>query len=102
MRWELNLLRLRDELGGHTRIIDAAAVRRFEAALVLPELITLGDDVVYRLLYDENGLQEGADRYSGRDVVVECRKFIQALYADGEPIRQRYPSQVPLTDSEDN
>lgn len=88
MCWELRLLLMRDELGGHTRVIDAGRVRSYEEDGVLPELITLGDDVVYRLLYDENGLQEGAVRYTGRDLVVRCREFVQGLYSDGEGIRE--------------
>ncbi|MFF4448209.1 DUF6879 family protein [Streptomyces sp. NPDC001502] len=88
MRWELRLLLLRDELGGHTRVIDAGRVRSYEEDGVLPELITLGEDVVYRLLYDENGLQEGAVRHTGRDLVLRCQEFVQRLYSDGEGIRE--------------
>lgn len=87
MRWELRLLLLRDELGGHTRVLDSGKVKQFEAHGVLPELITLGDDVMYELLYDDNGLQQGGIRYSQRELVVRCREFIQGLYGDGEAIR---------------
>ncbi|MEU3202869.1 DUF6879 family protein [Streptomyces cyaneofuscatus] len=86
MRWELRLLLLRDELGGHTRVIDAGRVRAHEQDGPLPELITLGDDVVYRLLYDENGLQEGGVRYTGSGLVSRCREFVRALYHEGEGI----------------
>ncbi|MBR7674796.1 DUF6879 family protein [Streptomyces daliensis] len=88
MRWELRLLLMRDELGGHTRVIDAGRVRPYEEDGRLPELITLGDDVAYRLLYDENGLQEGGVRYAGHDLVAGCRKFVQGLYGEGEGIRE--------------
>lgn len=94
MHWELHLLRLRDELGGHTRVIPAAKVEQFETAGELPELITLGDDVMYRLLYDENGLQEGGVRYTQRDLVVGCRSFIQRLYHKGEDIRDYFTREV--------
>lgn len=86
MRWEFRLLLMRDELGGHTRVIDASKVRSYEQDGLLPELITLGDHVVYRLLYDENGLQEGGVRHTGRDLVVRCRQFVQGLYDEGESI----------------
>jgi hypothetical protein len=88
MRWELRLLLMRDELGGHTRVIDAERVRPYEEDGVLPELITLGEDVAYRLLYDKDGLQEGGVRYTGRDLVVRCREFVQGLYGEGEEIRE--------------
>ncbi|MDH6135943.1 hypothetical protein P3T37_005362 [Kitasatospora sp. MAA4] len=86
MRWSLRVLLMRDELGDHIRVIDAGRVRPYEVGGVLPELITLGDDVMYRLLYDENGLQEGGVRYTGRDLVVRCREFVQGLYGKGESI----------------
>jgi len=98
MRWELHLLRLRDELGGHTRVIQAGKVEQFETESELPELITLGDDVMYRLLYDENGLQEGGIRYTQRDLVVSCRSFIQELYHKGEDIGDYFAREVSLAE----
>ncbi|MFD9441836.1 DUF6879 family protein [Streptomyces sp. NPDC060006] len=88
MQWELRLLLMRDELGGHTRVIDAGRLRSYEGDGVLPELITLGEDVVYRLLYDDNGLQQGGVRYTDRDLVVRCQEFVQRLYSEGEDIRK--------------
>ncbi|MGW5335438.1 DUF6879 family protein [Streptomyces bauhiniae] len=88
MRWELRLLLMRDELGGHTRVIDAERVRQYEDDGILPELITLGDDTVYSLIYDENGLQEGGVRYVGTGLVSRCREFVQELYSEGENIRE--------------
>jgi hypothetical protein len=99
MRWELRLLRLRDELGGHTRIIDVEQIRKFEADGVLPELVTLGDDVAYRLLYDENGLQEGGVRFTQNDVVVRCREFIQSCYDQGEPIDDYFAREIATVES---
>jgi hypothetical protein len=97
MRWELHLLRLRDELGGHTRVIGAEKVAHFETDGVLPELITLGDDIVYELLYDENGLQEGGIRYTERDLLVRSREFIQAVYHEGEEISDYFAREVAPT-----
>lgn len=100
MRWELRLLLMRDELGGHTRVIDAGRVRSQEKRGVLPELITLGDDVMYRLLYDGTGLQEGGVRYTGRALVARCRQFIQRLYGEGEPIIEYLARQGFLAEQE--
>ncbi|MER6445316.1 DUF6879 family protein [Streptomyces venezuelae] len=86
MRWELRLLLLRDELGGHTRVIDAGQIRSYEEHGTLPELITLGDDVVYRILYDENGILEGGVRHTGRELVLGCQEFVQQLYGEAEEI----------------
>ncbi|MER7184907.1 DUF6879 family protein [Streptomyces hyaluromycini] len=100
MRWELRLLLLRDELGGYTRVIDSGRVEQFEAHGVLPELITLGDDVMYELLYDDNGLQQGGIRYSQRELIVRCREFIQRLYGEGEDIRGYFTREGLLAESE--
>jgi hypothetical protein len=104
MRWELSLLGLRDELGGHTRVIDINDIREFEAdGVILPEVVTLGDRVVYRLLYDETGLQEGAVRYGQPALVARWREFIQRLYARGEEISdylERNAGEVALVEHE--
>ncbi|MCE0537768.1 hypothetical protein LWF15_19940 [Kineosporia rhizophila] len=95
MRWELQLLRLRHELGGHTRVIDAGDLAEYETGQVLPELVTLGDDVMYELLYNDDGLQEGGIRYSQPDQVASARDLIQELYSMGEDIAQyaaRHPA----------
>ncbi|GAA3039334.1 DUF6879 family protein [Actinokineospora globicatena] len=83
LRWESELLALRDELGGHTRFLDASRVEHLESAGVLPELITLGDEALYHLLYDETGLQQGGVRYDDEGLVVAVREFIQGLYSVG-------------------
>ncbi|MGW6449771.1 DUF6879 family protein [Lentzea sp. NPDC055074] len=94
LQWELHLLRLRDELGGHTRVLPADQVQRFETNRLLPELITLGDDVMYEILYDERGLLEGAILHTGREIVGQCREFVRFLYGQGEPIGTYFEREV--------
>lgn len=101
MQWELHLLHLRDQLGGYTRILPAHEVRQLEEESRLPELITLGDDVMYEILYDENGLQEGGVLHTGVSLIARCREFIRSLYEKGEPIstyfgREVEPLEPPL------
>lgn len=87
LRWELHLLRLRDELGGTVRVVDAGLVRVFETAEHhLPEICTLSDDVMYQAVYDENGLQQGGIRYTDRELIRGCRVFIEELFALGEDL----------------
>lgn len=94
MQWELHLLRLRDQLGGHTRIVHANEIERLEESGRLPELITLGDDVMYEILYDETGLQEGGVLYTETDLIGRCREFIKHLYEQGEPISNYFEREV--------
>lgn len=86
MRWELRLLRLRDELGGRTRLVQAADLRLWERGGVLPEIVAVGDDVAYCALYDETGLQLGGIRYTDPEFVEQCRLFIRMLYDRAMPI----------------
>ncbi|ANZ39033.1 hypothetical protein BBK82_26135 [Lentzea guizhouensis] len=94
MQWELHLLHLRDQLGGHTRILPAHEIAQFEQEGLLPELITLGDDVMYEILYDENGLQEGGVLYVDTSLVTRCRELIKSLYQKGEPISTYFARDV--------
>lgn len=94
MQWELRLLHLRDQLGGHTRVLPAHEIGQFEERGRLPELITLGDDVMYEILYDGDGLQEGGVLYTGASVVTRCREFIKRLYEKGEPISAYFAREV--------
>jgi len=94
MQWELRLLHLRDQLGGHTRILPAHEVGQFEETDLLPELITLGDDVMYEILYDDNGLQEGGVLHTDASLIARCREFIKRLYEKGEPISAYFAREV--------
>lgn len=94
MQWELHLLALRDQLGGHTRVLHTRDIEEFETGSHLPELITLGDDVMYEILYDETGLQEGGVLHTGAELVTRCRDFIKALYRQGEPINTYFDREV--------
>lgn len=87
LRWELHVLQARHQLGGLTKVVDVEQVREHETAgQVLPEIYTLGTDVMYQAMYDEQGVLEGATRYTDRDLIVRCQRFIEKLYADGEEL----------------
>jgi len=85
MRWELPLLRLRDELGGHCHVLtpDRHALLGERRP---PEVCVLGDDVVYRLLYTAGGLQLGGVRYTDPALATALRRYLQTLYHSAEPI----------------
>ncbi|WP_018682990.1 DUF6879 family protein [Actinokineospora enzanensis] len=94
LRWELRLLLLRHELGGRTRIVTAEQVREFEPAGPLPELVTLGDRVMYEILYDDDGVQYGAVRFAEQAAIARGRELIQGLYADGEDVDSFFHREV--------
>lgn len=86
LRWELPLLRLRDELGGACRVLASSHHALLGADRPLPEVCVLGDEVVYRLLYAPSGLQLGGVRYADAVLAVGLRRYLQALFYAAEPI----------------
>jgi hypothetical protein len=94
LQWELHSLRLRSQCGDRIRVVPAQQLARFEIDDKVPELITLGADLMYELLYDHNGLHEGAIRYTGAKVVQGCREIISDLYAIGEDLEDFFEREV--------
>jgi hypothetical protein len=94
LQWELQLLRIRYELGGACRVLRAEQVERFERSGPLPEWVTLGDDAMYELRYDAAGLQEGGIRYTDRPAVERSRAFIARLYEAGEELASYFRREI--------
>lgn len=84
--WELNGLLLRRECGEKIRVVTREQVERFERDGVLPEIVTLGTETVFQVLYGEDGAARGAVRSVDHDVVDHWRKTAQELYEIGEEL----------------
>lgn len=94
LHWELHLLRLEEQLGEEVSVIGSDRIERFEKSGPLPELVTLGSDVMYRIVYREDGALEGGIRFTDRDQVMACRKFIEDLYVEGEKLMSFFEREV--------
>ncbi|WP_406062901.1 DUF6879 family protein [Micromonospora sp. NBC_00860] len=94
LQWELHVLRLRHEYGGLTRVVAPNQVVAAEADGQLPEIYTLGTDVMYEAIYDADGVLEAARRWRNPDVVTRCQEFIESLYNDGEPLDEFFARAV--------
>lgn len=90
LQWELRVLRARHDNGGLVRVVGPDVVATWEADAPLPEIYTLGLDVMYEAVYDEHGVLEGARKFTDRTVIGRCQRFIAALYAKGEPLRSYF------------
>ncbi|MET8358850.1 DUF6879 family protein [Micromonospora sp. NPDC005171] len=88
LQWELHVLRLRHECGGLTRVVAPGQVVAAEAGGPLPEIYTLGTDVMYEAIYDADGVLEAARRWRNPDVVTRCQEFIESLYDNGESLNE--------------
>jgi Family of unknown function (DUF6879) len=94
LQWELNLLKIRDELGGSVRILLDDEVAGFEDQGPVPDIYTLDDCLMYEAMYDDHGVLDHARRYTDKILVRRCRNFIADLYARGEPIRDFFQREI--------
>lgn len=94
LQWELHVLRARDDSGGLVRIVEPDAVASWETRHPLPEIYTLGRDVMYEAIYDENGVLDSARKFTDRDLITRCQRFIADLYAEGEPLKSYFDRRV--------
>ncbi|WP_434740269.1 DUF6879 family protein [Micromonospora sp. SH-82] len=94
LQWELHVLRLRHEYGGLTRVIDSDQVAFVETAGPVPEVYTLGTEVMYEAVYDTDGVLETARRWEDPALVARCQQFIEARYLDGEPLDEFFARKV--------
>lgn len=97
VQWELHVLRLRDETGGLTRVLLDTKVAELEDQGQLPNIQTMGREVMYQPVYDGSGVTEYGLRYTDKALVSRCRDFIADLYARGEPLADFFKREiVPL------
>lgn len=94
LQWELHVLRLRHEYGGLTRVVGPDRISGYEVSGPLPEIYTLGTDVMYEAIYDDDGVLTAAQRWLDQDLVVRCQRFVADLYRDGEPLDEFFDREV--------
>ncbi|MDR7277689.1 DUF6879 family protein [Catenuloplanes atrovinosus] len=86
LQWELRSLALMGAISDRIRVLDAAHVRALETHTRLPELVCLGLDRTYEVLYTGAGAADGAIRHTSSTITAPCRDLIASLYADGEDV----------------
>ena len=86
MQWELRSLRVRSENGGPVRVVTAEAVSHLENDAPLQELVVLGGQVLYQVMYTEESAPRGAIRFADPACVGQWEGFITDLFAAGEDI----------------
>ncbi|GAB3687817.1 DUF6879 family protein [Nocardiopsis oceani] len=92
--WELHSARIRAQCGEDIRVITPEALSAFEQENPVPEIVILGDEVTYRILYDAQGEAEGAVRYTGPAVLEQCRAEIAALHQQAEVLEDYFVREV--------
>jgi len=84
VQWEMHVLRVRVDEGDDIRVLDARALADIEQQRLVPEVVILGDTVMYGAQYDKHGNAAGARRYTERALIGETRDGFNTLYQRGE------------------
>jgi hypothetical protein len=92
--WELHFLRVRAECGELIRVVGPEHLAAYEHEGPVAELVTLNDDTVYEVLYDAEGVLEGAVRHLGGVVRDRVAARVGEFYALGEDIDTFFAREV--------
>lgn len=84
--WELNSLLIRQQCGASVSVVDAGSLEPQERDGVLPEIFVIGPDTVYQVLYDADGVAEGAIRCVDRATARRWANFIDAQHQSGDEL----------------
>jgi hypothetical protein len=84
--WELNSLMIRHEYGEKIRTLQADSISSMERGFEFPEIFTMGNEVVYEIIYDHTGLATGATRSTSGHTVRHWTGLISGLYSRGEDL----------------
>ncbi|MET9218630.1 DUF6879 family protein [Streptomyces sp. NPDC088197] len=94
VQWELHVLRLRAAVGDRIRVLDARTIADIERERTVPEVVILGDVVMYEVQYDDEGNADGARRYAEPALIAETRAGFASLYARGEPFGDFFDREI--------
>jgi len=92
--WELNSLLIRHRHGERIRVLPREALGELEAGQPLPEVVVLGSEVAYRVIYDATGLAVGAVRSTRSGTVRGWAAFIRRLYERGENLPDFFAREI--------
>ncbi|MDS1270757.1 hypothetical protein RIF23_10640 [Lipingzhangella sp. LS1_29] len=86
LQWEMQFFRLLAEAGQDLRVVRAEQVADLEQVAPLPEVVLLGDRVLYEVNYDATGTVTGGRRIEDPEVIAGCRTQLAELFEQGEPL----------------
>ena len=86
LQWELRSLRVQAECGKPIRVVGADAISVIERGRFLPEVVVLGDEVLYEIVYSDGGVPQGAVRFADLALIKNWANFARELYANGEDV----------------
>lgn len=84
VQWEFFVLRVRVDLGEEIRVVNAHDLADMEKDHPIPEVVTLGDRVLYEVVYDNDGNADGAKRHTDPSLIRKTNRAFDTLYERGE------------------
>lgn len=94
MQWELHALRVQSEAGKKIRVVTPAALGVLETTGPLPEVVVVGGQVLYQVVYTEAGVLDGAIRFTDAELTKRWESFIKELYEAGEDLPAYFERRV--------
>ncbi|MFJ2817454.1 DUF6879 family protein [Streptomyces sp. NPDC091279] len=94
VQWELHVLRLRVELGDDIKVLDARKIADIERERPVPEVVILGDVVMYEVCYDDDGNAAGSRRFTDPALISETLAGFEALYERAEDFHTFFDREI--------
>ncbi|MEU1301536.1 DUF6879 family protein [Streptomyces shenzhenensis] len=94
VQWELFVLRVRVDEGDDIKLLDARKIRDIEKDRPAPEVVILGDVVMYEVVYDDEGNAAGANRFTERELIRETSSGFDALYERAEEFHEFFDREI--------
>lgn len=95
VQWEMHSLVQEDELGSsRVRIVTADQVADAEKTGQLPELVVLGGQVLYHVIYSDSGAPMGSIRFTDEQHINSWERYIRSLFEIGEDIASYFAREI--------
>lgn len=94
LQWEMQFFRLLVAEGQDLRVLRAEQVAHYESRAVLPEVVILGEHMMYEIVYDKTGTPDGGRRIDDPKVIAGCRAELAELFEQGEPLLEFFDQHI--------
>ncbi|QBI56462.1 DUF6879 family protein [Streptomonospora litoralis] len=94
LQWEMQFLRLLAESGQSLRVLTAERVAHLEGQRTLPEVVLLGDRVLFLVRYDAAGRARGAWRVDDPRAIADTAAELAEVFGWGEPLLEYFHREI--------
>jgi hypothetical protein len=94
LQWEMQVFRARTDAGERIRVLDTESLGGVEAKGRLPELLIVGPELMYEILYDATGGHTGGRRIESPEVIEACTAELAELFDLGEDFDGYYDREI--------